>query len=341
MENVEPISQAEQLRELVESAVRPYMGRSDTVGLAVGVICAGHPSTFLFGRISTACDQVPDERTIFEIGSITKVFTALLLAELALRGEMKLDDPIRILLPEGRSPPAPGGREITLRHLAIHTSGLPRLPGNMEGEGFDAQNPYAHYTADDLYEYLSGCRLKSFPGNEYEYSNLGAGLLGHLLERRTGREYDDLVNDLICRPLGMHDTKTLIEDQNVRLAPGHSGGEPVSNWDSPTLAGAGALRSSLADMMRFLAANLDPKSTPLGEAIEASHVSQFGDGKKLSRWNLGLLITSPLLWYSIKGLLNMIAQGQLWVWLRILLTLGLTWWIYARIEGMLHRRYTP
>lgn len=342
MEKVDLAPHAERLRDLIESRVRSYMGHSDSVGLAVGVICAGHPSTFFFGRTSTLSDRIPDERTLFEIGSITKVFTTLLLAEMASKGRASLDDPIRAYLPEGVIPPSLNGQEITLRHLATHTSGLPRLPGNLESEDLDDQNPYAHYTVEDLYACLSECRLKSVPGKEFEYSNLGAGLLGHLLELRAGRSYDELVNEAICRLLGMTDTTTTpTEDQKERLAPGHSGGKPVSNWDTPSLAGAGALRSSLADMMRFLAAQLHPHATSLGDAIEGCHSPQFGDGRKLNRLSLGLLTASPLLWYSIKGLLNMITQGQLWAWLRILITLGLTWWVFARIEGMLQSRYTP
>ncbi len=130
----------------------------------------------------------------------------------------------------------------------------------------------AHYAVEDLYAGLAKSRLKSKLGTRSDYSNFGSGLLGHVLAKVAGTDYETVVKQRICEPLGMIDTTiTLSQDQQQRLAVGHSGGKSASNWDLPTLAGAGALRSSLRDMLRFLRANIEPSSTPLGTTLELVH----------------------------------------------------------------------
>lgn len=238
---------------------REYLAR-DNVGLVIGVVFPGGRRVFGYGRRGgEGGDSSPDQDTIFEIGSITKVFTAALLADMARRGEVRLDDPVQRYLPAGVQVPTRGGRAITLLHLATHTSGLPRLPGNLGRTVRDRANPYAHYTVDDLYAFLNGCRLARVPGERYAYSNLGAGLLGHVLALRAGMGYEALVTRRLCGPLGMMDTAvTLSPEQRGRLAQGHAASdEPVPLWDLPMLAGAGALRSTARDMLAFLAANLE------------------------------------------------------------------------------------
>jgi CubicO group peptidase (beta-lactamase class C family) len=150
--------------------------------------------------------------------------------------------------------PERGGRQITLLDLATHTSGLPREPSNYRYA--DPTNPFADYTVDDLYAFLSGHQLTRDIGTTFDYSNLGAGLLGHALARRAGVDFETLVRTRITGPLGMHDTViTLSPEQRTRLAPGHNPAfEQVPNWDSPTLAGAGSLYSTANDLLTFLEA---------------------------------------------------------------------------------------
>jgi CubicO group peptidase (beta-lactamase class C family) len=137
----------------------------------------------------------------------------------------------------------------------------------------DQKNPYRDYQVAHLYEYLSGAAIGFPPGTGVAYSNLGAGLLGHVLALRAGRPFEDLLAERVLRPLGLADTGiTLSADQAARLAPGHTDkGEPTPNWDIPSLAGAGALRSTAAEMLTFLRANLDPPGTPAGAALRACH----------------------------------------------------------------------
>ncbi|HIA47622.1 MAG TPA: class A beta-lactamase-related serine hydrolase [Candidatus Hydrogenedentes bacterium] len=179
---------------------------------------------------------------MFEIGSITKVFTTTLLADMHLKGEVHLDDPASEFLPASVVLRNRKGVDVTLRHLATHTSGLPRVPGNVGLKNIRSGNPYAKYTVEDMYEFLSKSRFVTAPGAMYTYSNLGMGLLGHIPSLVTEIGFEELVLERICRPLGMSDTAIgLSEDQLGRLAPGHARGKQVSNWDISTLAGCGAL----------------------------------------------------------------------------------------------------
>lgn len=263
------------LRENVDRAALKYMQSKKSVGLAVGVCTGGESHSFPFGSIGSGKPTVPDEKTIFEIGSITKVFTATVLADMHLRNEVRLDDPVNKFLPHFARLPSREGVDVTLRHLATHTSGLPRLPINLRGTRLDAANPYAHYTVEDLYACLAKSRLERRPGTTSNYSNLGFGLLGHILAKAAGTDFETLVKQRICGPLGMVDTAVnLSEDQLHKLAAGHSGRKRVPNWDLPALAGAGALRSTLRDMLRFLRANIEPSSTSLEATIRFAHEIQ-------------------------------------------------------------------
>ncbi len=241
--------------------------RKRAVGVVVGTIDAKGREIVGYGRVALDRDERPGADTVFEIGSITKVFTALLLADMAERGEVKLDDPVSKYLPETVKAPSRGGREITLLDLAMHISGLPRVPNNFRPA--DWGNPYADYTPEKLYEFLSSYALTRDIGESYSYSNVGAGLLGHALARRAGMSYGDLVHKRILGPLKMTSTSvTLSPDQKRRLAAGHSASlQPVKNWDLDALAGAGALRSTADDMLKFLAANMELVPSPLKAAM--------------------------------------------------------------------------
>ncbi len=198
---------------------------------------------------------------------MTKVFTSLVLADMVQRGEVALSDPASKYLPKTVQMPTRNEREITLLDLATHTSALPRLPSNLSPK--DGLNPYADYTVEQMYAFLSGYKLKRDIGSKYEYSNLATGLLGHILALRVGTDYETAVVTRICKPLGMADTMiTLTPDARNRLATGHNKTlAEVKNWDLPTLAGAGAIRSTVNDMLKFVEANMGLVTTPLEEAM--------------------------------------------------------------------------
>jgi D-alanyl-D-alanine-carboxypeptidase/D-alanyl-D-alanine-endopeptidase len=257
-----------------DSEIRKILAqRIDTdhqsVGIVVGVIEPTGSRIVSYGSLEKGDKRPLNGDTVFEIGSATKVFTSLLLADMVQRGEVALTDPVAKYMPPTVKMPERGGRSITLEDLSTHTSGLPRLPANLAPK--DPANPYADYSVDQLYQFLSSYTLTRDIGAQYEYSNLGAGLLGHALARRGGMDYEALVRARILDPLGMNSTRiTLSPDMKQRMAVGHNAKlEPVENWDLPTLAGAGALRSSANDLLTFLSAELGYTKTSLAPAMAA------------------------------------------------------------------------
>jgi CubicO group peptidase (beta-lactamase class C family) len=237
------------------------------IGIVVGVIDATGRRVVAYGSLAKNDNRRLDGDTVFEIGSMTKVFTSLLLMDMTRRGEVALSDPVSKYLPAGVKMPERNNRKITLADLSTQSSGLPRMPTNLNPK--DVTNPYADYSVQQMYDFLSGYQLTRDIGSQYEYSNLGVGLLGHVLSLRAGMSYEALVRSRICDPLGMANTRvSLTPEMKTRLAVGHSAAlAPTANWDIPTLAAAGALRSTANDMLIFLAANLGYVKTPLAPAM--------------------------------------------------------------------------
>lgn len=257
-------------------ANRVESGRA--VGMVTGVIDEKGRQVVASGKVSLDGTQQPDGDTVFEIGSVTKVFTSLILADMIEKGEVKPDDPVSKFLPATVKVPSRNGREITLLDLSMQVSGLPRLPDNLKPA--DPANPYADYDASKLYDFLSRYTLTRDPGEKYEYSNLAVGLLGHALALKAGMSYEELLRRRIFDPLGMSGTSiTLSEAQKKRLAPGYDGGlKPVKNWDFAVLAGCGAVRSTVNDMLKFVAANLELTDTPLKFAVRRMRAVTKGIG---------------------------------------------------------------
>jgi len=244
-------------------------------GIVVGIVDEQGQRVIARGSLGNGKSRAVDGDSLFELCSVTKVITSLLLAEMVERGEVAADDPIERYLPATVASPERNGRKITLAHLATHTSGLPSTPYGSDAPSEEAVNMpgYATLTEAELYGFLSTCTLTREPGSSFEYSNVGMGLLGHLLARRAGRTYEELVVERICAPLGMDSTRvTLNPELEARLAPGHfRTGEPARHWMlAPPLAGAGAFRSTANDMLRFLAANIGLEPSPLSRAMQAA-----------------------------------------------------------------------
>jgi serine-type D-Ala-D-Ala carboxypeptidase/endopeptidase len=236
------------------------------VGVVVGVIEPAGRRVVAYGRSGAADGRPLDGDTIFQIGSVSKSFVALVLADMVLKGEVKLDDPAAKYLPAGVKMPQ-RGRPITLVDLSLHMSGLPRMPTNFDLRG--QPDPIEAYSVEDLYRFLSTYVPLRAPGVSYEYSNLGASLLGRLLGLRVGKEYEELVKERVLAPLGMTSTSVHLSSQQMkRLAPGHSRDLlPMHSPEMKTLYPSGSLRSSANDLLRFLAANLGYQDTPLKRAM--------------------------------------------------------------------------
>lgn len=231
------------------------------------MLTVGAEGRKLYTEGSSGTARALDGESVFEIGSISKVFTSLLLADMIEKGEVKADTPVESLLPVGTKVPERGGKKITLLDLSMQVSGLPRLPANLAPK--DAMNPYADYDEEKLYAFLKSYTLPRDIGEKYEYSNLGVGLLGHALSRKAGKSYEELLRERIFVPLGMKSSAVVLTPgMKARLAIGHNDGlEPVANWDLAVLSGAGAIRSTVNDMGLFLEAAMGLKKTALDAAF--------------------------------------------------------------------------
>jgi CubicO group peptidase (beta-lactamase class C family) len=232
-------------------------------GVAIGVIDHGDQRVFAFGTA--------DADSIFEIGSITKTFTGLIMVRMAERGTLRLDEPVRELLPPGIAV-RPPGPEITLLDLATHHSGLPRNPDNLNPA--DQRNPWVDYRAGDLYAYIHKRGVGRPENPRFLYSNIGFGVLGTALANRAGESYPDLVREEITGPLAMSDTAVLLPpDKAARMILGRDASDhPVRPWGFGAVAPAGGIRSTAADMLIWLEAQLHPeKHGAMQSALELSH----------------------------------------------------------------------
>ena len=281
-------------------ANRVALGRNP--GIVVGLLDKNGPRVVVAGS-SGREGVVLDGNTVFEIGSATKVFTATILEDLVARGEVSFDDPVAQFLPAHVTLPTEYGRQITLLDLATHRSGLPRMPLNFFPE--DLRNPYADYTVEEMYVFLSDYQLPRGIGAEWEYSNLGMGLLGHALSIKAGMTYERLVRARILDPLGMGDTGIhLAPPVGAPLAQGHNAlAEPTPFWDFPTLTGAGGLQSTTNDMLLFLAANIVDTGPSICEVLSSTHEIRTPNIAANLSMALGWLVSQrfpdrPILWHN-------------------------------------------
>lgn len=291
-ENSLPDNVSTYINERIEAGMNP--------SIAVGIIDKNGTRYFSFGKTKSGGKKI-NEHTIYELGSISKTFTGILLADMVLRGELEVDDPVEKYLPASVDIVEKDGTQITLGHLSDHTSGLPRLPDNMDPA--DPANPYADYTVEKLYEFLSGFQLNRPAGSGYEYSNLGAGLLGHILSLKANKRYEELVISTIAKPLGMEETRiSLTPAMKKNLAVGHDQSLEVKNWDLSSLEGAGAIRSSVHDMLIYLKANMCLMDHPLQAAMKLSHMTRHdkaGGGMKLGLgWHILPTATGEIVWHN-------------------------------------------
>jgi len=281
-------------RTIVEGAGREFLREGRASGLVVGAISGTNHLLLAFGTTGVCGGKVTGE-TLWEIGSITKVFTGVALASEVESGRLELDQPLRSLLP-AEVPLPPGGEQITLGHLTSHTSGLPRLPQNMSALGlakmvFVGGNPYASYSESDFCEGLRLAKLHCKPGERPEYSNFGTGLLGWVLAKRNGVTYEEYIRRIVCEPLGMESTRIALGSTGqANLAQGYRWIRKFGPfivalrsrpWTLPNpFAGAGGLRSTGGDMLRFLNANMHPEGWPIAGALRKAQEERVREDEK-------------------------------------------------------------
>ena len=276
------------LEDAVREKITPFAEGLTAGGIVVGAMRGGESIVVTFG--------VATRHGLYDLGSITKPFTGILLAEMVRRGDVSLDDHVSAFLPDEVTAP-PG---VTLLALATHSSGLPSIPPNFEPADMD--NPWATFTRDVMYEALSSTNLEFEPGSKSSYSNFGFDLLGHALELAGGQSFAELLEERVCRPLGLAKTRVFTETLPHGYVQGYRRtGEPTPAWTSP-LPGAGGASSTIDDLLAFAAANLDPASTPIAESLEAAQAPRIDDGERMHVC-LGWHIIdhrdgSPIVWHN-------------------------------------------
>lgn len=282
------------LHNCVSDKILPFFEKNYHVGMVVAAVYDDKTDITGYGSTSINSGIIPDEKTVFEIGSITKLFTASILSSFVETGKLDLDTSALKLL---KSPPSDISdrkekSEITLRHLVTHTSGLSRMPFDIFSPsqmwaGVSGGNSYSGYTSEKIKKIFAGSGLKSIPGEELRYSNIGYGLLGTLLSDYSGKPYENLVKDRICMPLGMNATGIESDPQNLKLAHGYRAyfrlgkiylAQESEPWNfAEGMAGAGGLRSTAQDMLLFLKANMGRKDIKGLDFLSSTHEILFED----------------------------------------------------------------
>lgn len=259
--------EAEALEKEVTRQTLPYIDSQVLAGVSVGIVKNGHKKSWSFGKTDLTKNDAPNDQTLYEIGSVTKVFTSILLANEVVLGKVSLDEPIGQSAVGKKFLPGWKNNKITFRHLATHSSGLPRLPSDLLMQ--DAKQPYSNYSTEQLYKYCSEYEFTREPDEKIEYSNLAVALLGQLLADMNNTDYESLLKERIISPLEMKSTTiSLSPSLNDRLAQPYDVDLGESNpWELGSFVSAGAIRSTIHDMLLFSKACLTPPKGDLGKAI--------------------------------------------------------------------------
>jgi D-alanyl-D-alanine-carboxypeptidase/D-alanyl-D-alanine-endopeptidase len=258
----------------IKAIIKREVANKRSKSIVVGIIDASGRQFYSEGVMSDQKPVHPDSNTVYEIGSITKVFASVLLAEMSLKHQLNLTDPISKYVPAAVKSPVRNGREISLLSLATHRSGMPRFPYNPNPKDLD--NAYADYTEEALFEYVSGFQPDYDFDTRWRYSNVAYGLLGNILSRIAKKDFETMTLESICRPLNMRWTAIKNTRQmNANLARGHDiTGQPTISIELGALEAAGSLRSNANDLLTFAAANVELIKTNLLPALQVTHVLQ-------------------------------------------------------------------
>lgn len=298
------------ISDKLKEEIKSHIDNGSNAAIVIGLVDPNGTQFYGYGKMSNANQTTVDKNTVFGIGSITKSFTTLLLADMANRGIVNLNDPIKKYLPPTVKIPSYNGLEITLEDLATHTSGLPHDPPNMplNGPGFQK------YTREQLYQALSSIKLTSAPGSKYHYSNFGMALLGNILSSKAGMPYEQLVINRILNVLGMNSTSiTLSDTLKSRFAIGHRNGRELPTIDNPLpYAPVGGIRSTAFDMVKYLSANMDLTKSNLSTAMRISHQPRFNTN--LTGFSGHSRIYIGLAWFTTAPVGRIDTSGNKIIW---------------------------
>jgi D-alanyl-D-alanine-carboxypeptidase/D-alanyl-D-alanine-endopeptidase len=301
----EPSTSMPKWQALVQTQTEPLLKDNQLNALVIGVMDRTGKKTFL--TVGTKPDTLArlDEHTIFEIGSITKTMTSLVLADGIQKKELLLDDPVQNYLPKDMTMPKRGEHIITLEDLATHTSGLPRLAPLQITQSLDPKiraNPYATMDAAQLTKALAGAKARESKKPTPDYSNFGVGLLGYALCQKYGKPYGTLLDERIFQPLNMKETwLTVPESEKVRFIDGFDpAGKPAPHWDfTDATAGAGGIRSTAHDMLLYVEAGSNrtqAKRIAFDVALHPQY--EMGRGHIGLGWILGEIEGKKFAWHN-------------------------------------------
>ena len=279
-----PDNAAFKFKEKIDALVKPYIENEKVSAVSVAAVVDGQVWFGNYGQLSNADSSKPTANTVYEIGSVSKVFTSLLLADAVESGELKLTTPVGEVMTELKD--TEFGKQVQLLHLSTHTAGLPKMPSNWSPKNIQA--PYIDYDRKLLNQYIASVKTSDSLGEKYQYSNVGAGLLGDSLSAKHGKSYEAIVTSKIFKPLNMTDSSLqLSKDQQTRFAPPHNSTMMADHpWEFDSLAGAGGIRSTTTDMAKFIQANLKPPESAISKALELAWKIHLE--KKTGRPALGL-----------------------------------------------------
>lgn len=266
----------------LDALIQKHIGSLNTVGLCIGVYQNGNNHIYGYGEVLKGSGQIPDGHTFFEIGSNTKTFTAIATVQWLKEENLELTQPVNSFLPADIPTLSKGGVEVNFQHLLTHSSGLPYLPDNLKLKN-DPGKAFANYTEQNFFDFLKQVKLENIPSTTFEYSNSAFGLAGLILARQNGKNYGEYIREKICDPLGLFDTKAVLSSADkTRLAGAYEGGKQVNWWESlGALDGAGIMRSTVSDMLKYGVATISPPDNALGKAMLACQVPTFSDENNL------------------------------------------------------------
>jgi CubicO group peptidase (beta-lactamase class C family) len=292
-ENAGPLPSDAEIREIISQRVDTIAGTSDGIGIVVGAIGPEGRRIVSYGHAGAGDPRPLDGNSCFEIASVTKLFTALLLAQMVREGEVALTDPVEKYLPAGVRIPDRNGKKITLLDLATHTSSLPFMPDQLPPLG---DSTTSAKSSAQLYKFLAGYSLKRDIGREWDYSNLGYWLLGEALAFRAGVNFEQLLRARVIAPLNLQNTGlTLTPDMQSRLVVGHDAVLQPSQYFASIpvyslMPAAGGLVSSANDLLNFLSAVMSLEPSPLAPAMAATIHTRRPKGNAGEEQALGWIV---------------------------------------------------
>jgi len=261
------------LDKQVDYILQPFIMQLNTVGVSIAVLKDGKIYYYGYGETAKGNGQVPVQTTIFEIGSISKTFTATLLADEVNKGKIKLGDPVNKYLPDSIPPIIYDGVPVTIQSMMNHSSGIPRMPDNF---GTNETDPYIDYDDSKLFSFYKNFKPARKVGDKYEYSNLAVGTVGVILERINKTNYESLLLKTITQPLGMNDTREYLHaTDSARFAKGYDNGQYAAPWNFKAFMGAGGIRSTAQDMIKYAQAQLGTPQAALNKDIQLTHIPTF------------------------------------------------------------------